>query len=222
MTYKLGWLNRLRDHAEAWLTETPDAQIVLVSDWNVAPEDEDVWDIDFFEKNRLTHVTDEERAAFQGSWTQATRTWPAPTLRGPGRTRSGTTRACASRRGRACGSTFSSPPRTCGPCRRRVHRQGRATRQGCQRSCAGDRRLQLIARRTRRGLTRTAAASSSPHLRALSRSSSSTAIPVFSAVRMAAIMNSRTTRRTISCTADQMVPPMTPPRNIRTARTPFS
>ncbi|WP_146340190.1 exodeoxyribonuclease III [Nesterenkonia sp. NBAIMH1] len=66
MTYKLGWLDRLRDHAEAWLTETPDAQIVLAGDWNVAPEDEDVWDIDFFEKNRLTHVTDEERAAFQG------------------------------------------------------------------------------------------------------------------------------------------------------------
>ncbi|NDK31529.1 exodeoxyribonuclease III [Nesterenkonia haasae] len=66
MVYKLEWLRRLRRHAEAWLTEDPDAQIVLAGDWNIAPEDQDVWDIDFFEKNQLTHVTDDERAAFQG------------------------------------------------------------------------------------------------------------------------------------------------------------
>lgn len=64
MSYKLTWLNQLREHAESWLTEDPQAQIVLAGDWNIAPQDSDVWDIDFFEKNQMTHVTAEERAAF--------------------------------------------------------------------------------------------------------------------------------------------------------------
>ena len=66
MVYKLGWLRQLREHAESWLTEAPEAQIVLGGDWNIAPRDEDVWDINFFEKNQMTHVTAEERAAFSG------------------------------------------------------------------------------------------------------------------------------------------------------------
>lgn len=66
MVYKLGWLRQLREHAESWLAEDPEAQIVLGGDWNIAPQDEDVWDIHFFEKNQMTHVTAEERAAFTG------------------------------------------------------------------------------------------------------------------------------------------------------------
>ncbi|MDF2470731.1 MAG: exodeoxyribonuclease, partial [Rhodococcus erythropolis] len=42
--YKLDWLAKLRDDAEGWLKQDPDAQIALVGDWNVAPTDDDVWD----------------------------------------------------------------------------------------------------------------------------------------------------------------------------------
>lgn len=62
-TYKLDWLARLRDTAAGWLAEDPNAQILLAGDWNIAPVDEDVWDIGFFEGK--THVTDPERAAFR-------------------------------------------------------------------------------------------------------------------------------------------------------------
>ena len=37
--------------------------MALVGDWNVAPQDEDVWDMAFFEGK--THVSAPERAAFQ-------------------------------------------------------------------------------------------------------------------------------------------------------------
>lgn len=61
--YKLDWLARLRDSAAGWLATDPDAQVMLAGDWNIAPLDEDVWDIGFFEGE--THVTDAERAAFR-------------------------------------------------------------------------------------------------------------------------------------------------------------
>ncbi|MEI5672784.1 MULTISPECIES: exodeoxyribonuclease III [unclassified Nocardioides] len=57
--YKLDWLARLRDAAQAW-TDGPTA---LVGDWNIAPTDEDVFDVKQFAKS--THVTPPERAAFQ-------------------------------------------------------------------------------------------------------------------------------------------------------------
>ena len=66
MTYKLAWLKQLREHATAWMTADPQAQIALTGDWNIAPQDEDVWDIDFFRKEGLTHVSAPEREAFQG------------------------------------------------------------------------------------------------------------------------------------------------------------
>jgi exodeoxyribonuclease-3 len=40
----------------------PEAQIALVGDWNIAPTDEDVWDMEFFRDS--THVTESERQAF--------------------------------------------------------------------------------------------------------------------------------------------------------------
>ncbi len=58
--YKLDWLGRLRDAAKAWLDEP----VALVGDWNIAPTDEDVFDITRFAKS--THVTPPERAAFDG------------------------------------------------------------------------------------------------------------------------------------------------------------
>jgi exodeoxyribonuclease-3 len=62
LTYKLQWLDRLRIAAAGWLTDDPEARIALAGDWNIAPTDEDVWDMDAFAHS--THVTPAERAAF--------------------------------------------------------------------------------------------------------------------------------------------------------------
>ena len=61
-TYKLKWLAALRDSAEGWLRADPSAQIALVGDWNIAPTDEDVWSVDFYDG--CTHVSEPERQAF--------------------------------------------------------------------------------------------------------------------------------------------------------------
>jgi exodeoxyribonuclease-3 len=63
LDYKLSWLDALRDAGSSWLTTDRDAQVALVGDWNIAPTDEDVWDMEAFAKS--THVTPPERAAFQ-------------------------------------------------------------------------------------------------------------------------------------------------------------
>jgi len=60
--YKLEWLAALRDTARSWLTEDPEAKIALVGDWNIAPRDEDVWDVEFFRGS--THVSEPERTVF--------------------------------------------------------------------------------------------------------------------------------------------------------------
>jgi exodeoxyribonuclease-3 len=57
--YKLDWLGRLRDAASGWL----DQDVALVGDWNIAPRDEDVFDMAAYVND--THVTPPERAAFQ-------------------------------------------------------------------------------------------------------------------------------------------------------------
>ena len=58
--YKLDWLARLRDAAAATGSAS---QTALVGDWNIAPQDDDVFDMAAFAKD--THVTPPERAAFQ-------------------------------------------------------------------------------------------------------------------------------------------------------------
>lgn len=74
-TYKLDWLSKLRAAARTWLSEDPTALITMVGDWNVAPLDEDVWDMAAFEGQ--THVSEPERAAFRAfaedGWTEVTR-----------------------------------------------------------------------------------------------------------------------------------------------------
>jgi len=62
LDYKLDWLERLRVAASGWLAENPGAPIALAGDWNIAPFDEDVWDIGAFATS--THVSAPERAAF--------------------------------------------------------------------------------------------------------------------------------------------------------------
>jgi exodeoxyribonuclease-3 len=63
LSYKLQWLAALRETAASWLTENPSAPIALVGDWNIAPTDEDVWDITAFTGS--THVSAAERSAFE-------------------------------------------------------------------------------------------------------------------------------------------------------------
>lgn len=62
-SYKLEWLAALRDMGAARLAADPTALIALCGDFNVAPQDDDVWDMAAFEG--LTHVTQPERDAFQ-------------------------------------------------------------------------------------------------------------------------------------------------------------
>jgi len=63
LDYKLAWLHAIRDAAAGWLRDDPAAQVALTGDWNIAPLDEDVFDIAQFAKS--THVSAPERAAFQ-------------------------------------------------------------------------------------------------------------------------------------------------------------
>ncbi len=76
--YKLDWLARLREAAGDWL-DTPAA---LAGDWNIAPRDDDVFDMAVFAKS--THVTPPERAAFaafeKDGWVDVVR----PHTPGPG------------------------------------------------------------------------------------------------------------------------------------------
>ncbi|MBA2551519.1 MAG: exodeoxyribonuclease III [Nocardioidaceae bacterium] len=60
--YKLDWLSCLRDAGQAWLETDADRQIALMGDWNIAPRDDDVWDMAAFDG--ATHVSQPERDAF--------------------------------------------------------------------------------------------------------------------------------------------------------------
>jgi exodeoxyribonuclease-3 len=62
LDYKLSWLDALRAAATDWQKDQPDLPIALMGDWNIAPQDDDVWDIAAFAKS--THVTPAERSAF--------------------------------------------------------------------------------------------------------------------------------------------------------------
>jgi len=76
--YKLDWLAKLRAAAHAWLGD----DVALVGDWNIAPRDEDVFDMAAYAND--THVTPPERAAFQAflddGWVDVVR----PHAPGPG------------------------------------------------------------------------------------------------------------------------------------------
>lgn len=60
--YKLEWLKQLQGDAQRWLQDNPEELIALVGDWNIAPLDGDVWDIEAFAGK--THVSQAERDAF--------------------------------------------------------------------------------------------------------------------------------------------------------------
>ena len=98
-TYKLQWLANLAEQGRGWLAD-PTSRIALVGDWNVAPLDEDVWDMSVFEGSTHVSIPEREpsppspRTAGSRSREAASRTTPT-----------GTTRSCASRRTRGCAST---------------------------------------------------------------------------------------------------------------------
>jgi exodeoxyribonuclease-3 len=60
MQYKLEFLDRLASHANDLVSEHPGGQVALMGDFNIAPLDSDVFDVNFFE----THVSPPEREAF--------------------------------------------------------------------------------------------------------------------------------------------------------------
>lgn len=62
-TYKLDWLERLRLATDAWIAKNPDSPLALMGDFNIAPQDADVWDMAVFEG--ATHVSKPEREAFE-------------------------------------------------------------------------------------------------------------------------------------------------------------
>ena len=61
--YKLEWLDRLAAASAEWLEHDPDLSLALMGDFNIAPLDSDVWDINDFVG--ATHVSQAEREAFE-------------------------------------------------------------------------------------------------------------------------------------------------------------
>lgn len=59
--YKLAWLGRLRAHLDAH--HDPSEALAVCGDWNIAPDDRDVWSPAAFEGS--THVTPAEREALE-------------------------------------------------------------------------------------------------------------------------------------------------------------
>jgi exodeoxyribonuclease-3 len=75
--YKLDWLAKLQAAAAIWTAEP----VALVGDWNIAPTDEDVYDMADFKNS--THVTPPERAAFQAFLDSGYAEVTRPLLPGP-------------------------------------------------------------------------------------------------------------------------------------------
>ena len=59
--YKLDWLGKLRQHLDA--LADPHDRVAVCGDFNIAPEDADVWDPKAFVGS--THVSEPERAALR-------------------------------------------------------------------------------------------------------------------------------------------------------------
>ncbi|MDP9219634.1 MAG: exodeoxyribonuclease III [Actinomycetota bacterium] len=82
LDYKLDWLAKLRAAGAGWLAADPSAQIALMGDWNIAPQDDDVWSMAFYEGK--THVSAPERAAFAAVVDAGFADPVRPLLPGPG------------------------------------------------------------------------------------------------------------------------------------------
>ncbi len=102
--YKLTWLNALRSEIAA--THKPDGLGVVCGDFNIAPEDKDVYDPKRF-KNQ-THTSPKERAALTRSRRSASPTRSGGCTTPNVSTRGGTTAPVTSTRAAACVSTWCS------------------------------------------------------------------------------------------------------------------
>jgi exodeoxyribonuclease-3 len=60
MVYKLQWLAQLKAQAQQWLASGH--PVALMGDWNIAPQDGDVWSMEYYLDK--SHVSPGERAAF--------------------------------------------------------------------------------------------------------------------------------------------------------------
>ena len=137
--YKLQWLANLAEQGRDWLSD-PEAHIALVGDWNVAPLDEDVWDMSVFEG--ATHVSAPEREAFAAfaadGWVEVTRDRGLPEA------------ALPQKPGHAHRLRLLLA-RTRGPRERRADRPRRAQRKGRVRPRARHRRRRLTDQGRSRG-----------------------------------------------------------------------
>jgi exodeoxyribonuclease-3 len=82
LDYKLSWLDALALAGRGWLREAPDAQIALLGDWNIAPQDDDVWSVEYYAGR--THTSPAERAAFRAVVEAGFADVVRPHLPGPG------------------------------------------------------------------------------------------------------------------------------------------
>ena len=109
--YKLAWLARLRAVLDSGAHGAdPGQPLAICGDWNIAPADDDVWDIAAFAES--THVSEPgagrlPRPCRSGGWSTSS----GPSTRTRGSTPTGTTGPAASTRRWACASTTSWPPR---------------------------------------------------------------------------------------------------------------
>ena len=82
LAYKLDWLAALREAGSRWLADDPQARVALMGDWNIAPRDEDVWSVAYYEGR--THTSRAERAAFQAVLDAGYADLTRPYTEGPG------------------------------------------------------------------------------------------------------------------------------------------
>ncbi|MBM9476122.1 exodeoxyribonuclease III [Nakamurella flavida] len=80
--YKLEWLAALRAHGAAELAADPAVQLAFCGDFNIAPTDDDVWDMAAFVDS--THVSGPERQAFADLLTTGFTDVVRPFAPGPG------------------------------------------------------------------------------------------------------------------------------------------
>ncbi|QNK79660.1 exodeoxyribonuclease III [Nakamurella sp. PAMC28650] len=80
--YKLEWLAALAWFTTGELTADPQQQLALCGDFNIAPQDEDVWDMAAFDGS--THVSAAERTAFGNLLDSGLSDVVRPLLPGPG------------------------------------------------------------------------------------------------------------------------------------------
>ena len=64
--YKLDWLGRLRSHLDAH--HSPDEPLAVCGDWNIAPEDRDVWSAKAFAGSPHVSVPEREALAAVKEW----------------------------------------------------------------------------------------------------------------------------------------------------------